>query len=101
MPPGGGRPRRPDWDDSALLDALRSRSPQKQRQRVHIIGENDDSLAAQTGGYAGDTDAVVLQASLARPAKPRSAGSAHPKPTVVARKRRKETARQRQRRRAM
>ena len=101
MPPGGGRPRRPDWDDSARLDALRSRSPQKQRQRVHIIGENDDSLAAQTGGYAGDTDAVVLQASLARPAKPRSAGSAHPKPTVVARKRRKETARQRQRRRAM
>ena len=101
MPPGGGRPRRPDWDDSARLDALRSRSPQKQRQRVHIIGENDDSLAAQTGGYAGDTDAVVLQASLARPAKPRSAGSAQPKPTVVARKRRKETARQRQRRRAM
>ena len=101
QPPGGGRPRRPDWDDSARLDALRSRSPQKQRQRVHIIGENDDSLAAQTGGYAGDTDAVVLQASLARPAKPRSAGSAQPKPTVVARKRRKETARQRQRRRAM
>ena len=49
-PGGQRRPGRPDWDDSARLDALRSRSPQKQRQKVHIIGENDDSLAAQTGG---------------------------------------------------
>jgi translation initiation factor IF-2 len=101
QPPAGGRPRRPDWDDSAKLEALRSRSPQKQRQRVHIIGENDDSLAAQTGGFAGEHDAVVLQASLARPAKPRSAATAQRKPTAVARKRRKETTRQRQRRRAM
>ena len=101
QPPAGGRPRRPDWDDSARLDALRSRSPQKQRQRVHIIGENDDSLAAQTGGFAGEHDAVVLQASLARPAKPRSAATPQRKPTAVARKRRKETTRQRQRRRAM
>ena len=44
-PGGQRRPGRPDWDDSARLDALRSRSPQKQRQKVHIIGENDDSLA--------------------------------------------------------
>ncbi|MEY4430636.1 MAG: Translation initiation factor [Cyanobacteriota bacterium] len=99
--PAPGRARRPDWDDSAKLEALRSRSPQKQRQKVHIIGENDDALTAETGGFAGEQDAMVLQASLARPAKPRSAASAQPKPTVVARKRKKETTRQRQRRRAM
>ncbi|WP_398317760.1 translation initiation factor IF-2 [Vulcanococcus sp.] len=99
--PAPGRARRPDWDDSAKLEALRSRSPQKQRQKVHIIGENDDALTAETGGFAGEQDAIVLQASLARPAKPRSAASAQPKPTVVARKRKKETTRQRQRRRAM
>lgn len=101
QPPAGGRPRRPDWDDSAKLEALRSRSPQKQRQKVHIIGENDDALTAETGGYAGEQDAVVLQASLARPAKPRTAPTAQRKPTAVARKRKKETTRQRQRRRAM
>jgi translation initiation factor IF-2 len=101
QPPAGGRPRRPDWDDSAKLEALRSRSPQKQRQKVHIIGENDDALTAETGGYAGEQEAVVLQASLARPAKPRSAATAQRKPTAVARKRKKETTRQRQRRRAM
>ena len=101
QPPAGGRPRRPDWDDSAKLEALRSRSPQKQRQKVHIIGENDDALTAETGGYAGEQEAIVLQASLARPAKPRAVAAAQPKPTVVARKRRKETTRQRQRRRAM
>ena len=101
QPPAGGRPRRPDWDDSAKLEALRSRSPQKQRTKVHIIGENDDTLTDATGGYAGEQEAVVLQASLARPAKPRGAGGAQPKPTVVSRKRKKETTRQRQRRRAM
>ena len=101
QPPAGGRPRRPDWDDSAKLEALRSRSPQKQRQKVHIIGENDDALTAETGGYAGEQEAVVLQASLARPAKPRAAATAQRKPTAVARKRKKETTRQRQRRRAM
>ncbi|QCH14719.1 translation initiation factor IF-2 [Synechococcus sp. CB0101] len=101
QPPAGGRPRRPDWDDSAKLEALRSRSPQKQRQKVHIIGENDDALTAETGGFAGEQEAVVLQASLARPAKPRSAATAQRKPTAVARKRKKETTRQRQRRRAM
>ena len=102
--PGAGgqrRPGRPDWDDSAKLEALRSRSPQKQRQKVHIIGENDDALAAQTGGYAGEQQALVLSASLARPAKPKSQQRTTPKPIAAVRKRRKETARQRQRRRAM
>ena len=91
----------PDWDDSARLDALRSRSPQKQRQKVHIIGENDDSLAAQTGGFAGEQENMVLSASLARPAKPKSQQRTAPKPVAAMRKRKKETARQRQRRRAM
>ncbi|MCX5953055.1 MAG: translation initiation factor IF-2 [Cyanobacteria bacterium] len=95
------RARRPDWDDSAKLEALRSRSPQKQRQKVHIIGENDDALTAETGGFAGEQEALVLQASLARPAKPRSSAAAALKPTVAVRKRKKETTRQRQRRRAM
>ena len=104
-PPVAGTPatraRRPDWDDSAKLEALRSRSPQKQRQKVHIIGENDDALTAETGGFAGEQEALVLQASLARPAKPRSSAAAAIKPTVAVRKRKKETTRQRQRRRAM
>ncbi len=100
-PGGQRRPGRPDWDDSARLDALRSRSPQKQRQKVHIIGENDDSLAAQTGGFAGGQENMVLSASLARPAKPKSQQRTAPKPVAAMRKRKKETARQRQRRRAM
>ena len=96
-----GRARRPDWDDSAKLEALRSRTPQKQRQKVHIIGENDDALTAETGGFAGEQEALVLQASLARPSKPRGLASQAQKPTVAVRKRKKETTRQRQRRRAM
>ena len=100
QPAGPTRARRPDWDDSAKLEALRSRTPQKQRQKVHIIGENDDALTAETGGFAGEQEAMVLQASLARPAKPRGA-AAPPKPSVAVRKRKKETTRQRQRRRAM
>ncbi len=100
-PTGPARARRPDWDDSAKLEALRSRTPQKQRQKVHIIGENDDALTAETSGYAGEHDAVVLQASLARPAKPRASQPSGTKPTVAVRKRKKETTRQRQRRRAM
>ncbi|MFN9622982.1 MAG: translation initiation factor IF-2, partial [Cyanobacteriota bacterium] len=100
QPAGPARARRPDWDDSAKLEALRSRTPQKQRQKVHIIGENDDALTAETGGYAGEQEAMVLQASLARPAKPRATPAA-PKPSVAVRKRKKETTRQRQRRRAM
>ena len=96
------RARRPEWDDTAKLEALRSKSPQKQRQKVHIIGDNDDALTAETGGYAGEQEALILQASLARPAKPR-ARQATPgaKPVVAMRKRKKETTRQRQRRRAM
>jgi len=98
---GPSRARRPDWDDSAKLEALRSRTPQKQRQKVHIIGENDDALTTETSGYAGEQEAVVLQASLARPSKPRSSPAAAAKPSVAVRKRKKETTRQRQRRRAM
>ena len=100
-PGGQRRPGRPDWDDSAKLEALRSRSPQKQRQKVHIIGENDDALTAETGGFAGEQQAMVLSASLARPAKPKSQQRTAAKPIAAVRKRRKETARQRQRRRAM
>jgi translation initiation factor IF-2 len=99
---GPGRARRPEWDDSAKLEALRSKSPQKQRQKVHIIGENDDALTAETGGFAGEHEAMVLQASLARPAKPRTRPTTPgAKPVVAMRKRKKETTRQRQRRRAM
>ncbi len=101
---GSGAPRRPgkpDWDDSAKLEALRSKSPQKQRQKVHIIGENDDALTAETGGYAGEQQAVVLSASLARPSKPKSKQKTATKPVAAMRKRQKETTRQRQRRRAM
>ncbi|PZV03544.1 MAG: translation initiation factor IF-2, partial [Cyanobium sp.] len=96
------RARRPEWDDTAKLEALRSKSPQKQRQKVHIIGDNDDALTAETGGYAGEQEALILQASLARPAKPRTRQAAPgAKPVVAMRKRKKETTRQRQRRRAM
>ena len=101
QPPGSTKARRPDWDDSAKLEALRSRSPQKQRQKVHIIGENDDALTAETGGFAGEQEALVLQASLARPMKPKRGPVPAAKPTAAMRKRKKETTRQRQRRRAM
>ena len=53
-----------DWDDSAKLEALRSKNPQKQRQKVHIIGENDDSLTSETSGYSGEKISI-LSASLA------------------------------------
>ncbi len=105
--PGAGgagsprRPGRPDWDDSAKLEALRSKSPQKQRQKVHIIGENDDALTTQTSGFAGEKQALVLSASLARPSKPKSQQKSAAKPIAAMRKRKKETTRQRQRRRAM
>ena len=101
-PPGAPRrPGRPEWDDSAKLEALRNKSPQKQRQKVHIIGENDDALTAETGGYAGEQQAIVLSASLARPSKPKSKQKTAAKPVAAMRKRKKETTRQRQRRRAM
>jgi translation initiation factor IF-2 len=104
--PGGAaaapkRTGRPDWDDSAKLDALRNKSPQKQRQKVHIIGENDDALTAETSGFAGEQQAVVLSASLARPSKPKSGKRNNGKPLTALKKRKKETTRQRQRRRAM
>ena len=92
---------RPDWDDSAKLDALRNKSPQKQRQKVHIIGENDDALTAERGGFAGEQQAVVLSASLARPSKPKVGKRNNGKPLTALKKRKKETTRQRQRRRAM
>ncbi len=95
------RPGRPDWDDSAKLEALRNKSPQKQRQKVHIIGENDDALTTETSGFAGEQQAVVLSASLARPSKPKSSHKSGKKPVAAMRKRKKETARQRQRRRSM
>ena len=44
---------------------------------------------------------MVLSASLARPAKPKSQQRSAPKPVAAIRKRKKETTRQRQRRRAM
>ncbi len=105
-PPSGGpgsprKPGRPDWDDSAKLEALRNKSPQKQRQKVHIIGENDDALTAETSGYAGEQQAVILSASLARPSKPKANKKSSAKPIAAMRKRKKETTRQRQRRRAM
>jgi len=103
-PGGAAAPRRtgrPDWDDSAKLDALRNKSPQKQRQKVHIIGENDDALTAETSGFAGEQQAVVLSASLARPSKPKSGRKNNGKPLTALKKRKKETTRQRQRRRAM
>ena len=59
--PGGS-----DWDDSAKLEALRNKNPHKQRQKVHIIGENDDSLTSETSGYSGEKISI-LSASLARP----------------------------------
>ena len=62
------KPGRSDWDDSAKLEALRNKNPQKQRQKVHIIGENDDSLTSETSGYSGEK-VSILSASLARPKK--------------------------------
>ncbi len=100
---GAPRKRKSDWDDAAKLEALRNKSPQKQRQKVHIIGENDDALTTETSGFAGGQQAVILSASLARPAVPKSKATKRTtsKPTGALRKRKKESTRQRQRRRAM
>ena len=83
------------------MDQLRrgGGSASKQRTKVHIIGDNDDVVTAGEG-FAGEGAAAVLSASLARPSvKPEIAAA---KVAATARKRRKpkETARQRQRRRA-
>ena len=89
-----------DWDDSAKLEALRNKNPQKQRQKVHIIGENDDSLTSETSGYSGEK-VSILSASLARPKKEKSDGSKLQKAARQFKKKKKETTRQRQKRRAM
>ncbi len=94
------KPGRTDWDDSAKLEALRNKNPQKQRQKVHIIGENDDSLTSETSGYSGEKISI-LSASLARPKKEKSEESKSQKSTKQFKKKKKETTRQRQKRRAM
>ncbi len=95
------RPGRTDWDDSAKLEALRNKSPQKQRQKVHIIGENDDSLTTETSGFAGEQKNTILSASLARPKKVKSENEKSQKPSNKLKKKKKESTRQRQKRRAM
>ncbi len=94
------KPGRTDWDDSAKLEALRNKNPQKQRQKVHIIGENDDSLTSETSGYSGEK-VSILSASLARPKKEKSEDIKSQKPSRQFKKKKKETTRQRQKRRAM
>ncbi len=89
-----------DWDDSAKLEALRSKNTQKQRQKVHIIGENDDSLTSETSGYSGEKTSI-LSASLARPKKEKADESKSQKTIKQFKKKKKETTRQRQKRRAM
>ncbi len=89
-----------DWDDSAKLEALRSKNTQKQRQKVHIIGENDDSLTSETSGYSGEKISI-LSASLARPKKTKSDESKSQNTIKQFKKKKKETTRQRQKRRAM
>jgi translation initiation factor IF-2 len=94
------KPGKADWDDSAKLEALRNKNPQKQRQKVHIIGENDDSLTSETSGYSGEKISI-LSASLARPKKEKSDETKSQKSTKQLKKKKKETTRQRQKRRAM
>ncbi len=94
------KPGKTDWDDSAKLEALRSKNPQKQRQKVHIIGENDDSLTSETSGYSGEKISI-LSASLARPKKEKSEETKSQKSIKQFKKKKKETTRQRQKRRAL
>ncbi len=94
------KPGKTDWDDSAKLEALRSKNPQKQRQKVHIIGENDDSLTSEISGYSGEKISI-LSASLARPKKEKSDENKSQKTIKQFKKKKKETTRQRQKRRAM
>ena len=94
------KPGRSDWDDSAKLEALRNKNPHKQRQKVHIIGENEDSLTSETSGYSGEKISI-LSASLARPKKEKSDESKSQKSIKQFKKKKKETTRQRQKRRAM
>ena len=83
------KPGKTDWDDSAKLEALRSKNPQKQRQKVHIIGENDDSLTSETSGYSGEKISI-LSASLARPKKEKSDQSQNPKISKQLKKKKKK-----------
>ncbi|WP_288260102.1 translation initiation factor IF-2 [uncultured Prochlorococcus sp.] len=94
------KPGKTDWDDSAKLEALRSKNTQKQRQKVHIIGENDDSLTSETSGYSGEKISI-LSASLARPKKEKSEETKSHKAIKQFKKKKKETTRQRQKRRAL
>ena len=94
------KPAKTDWDDSAKLEALRNKNPQKQRQKVHIIGENDDTLTSETSGYSGEKISI-LSASLARPKKEKSDEPKSQKSIKQFKKKKKETTRQRQKRRAM
>ena len=94
------KPGRTDWDDSAKLEALRNKNPQKQRQKVHIIGENDESLTSETSGYSGEKISI-LSASLARPKKEKTDEPKSKKSLKQFKKKKKETTRQRQKRRAM
>ncbi len=94
------KPGKTDWDDSAKLEALRNKNPQKQRQKVHIIGENDDSLTSETSGYSGEKISI-LSASLARPKREKSDETKSQKSIKQFKKKKKETTRQRQKRRAM
>ena len=94
------KPGKSDWDDSAKLEALRNKNPQKQRQKVHIIGENDESLTSETSGYSGEKISI-LSASLARPKKVNSDETKPPKASKQFKKKKKETTRQRQKRRAL
>ena len=84
------KPGKSDWDDSAKLEALRSKNPQKQRQKVHIIGDNDDSLTSETSGYSGEKISI-LSASLARPKKEKSDESKSQKTVKQFKKKKKET----------
>ena len=83
------------------LDALRNKNPHKQRQKVHIIGENDDSLTTETSGFAGEQKNTILSASLARPTKVNPNNEKNQKTAKQFKKKKKETTRQRQKRRAM
>ncbi len=94
------KPGKTDWDDTAKLEALRNKNPQKQRQKVHIIGENDDSLTSETSGYSGEKISI-LSASLARPKKEKSDEPKSQKSIKQFKKKKKETTRQRQKRRAL
>ncbi|OOV34013.1 translation initiation factor IF-2, partial [Candidatus Synechococcus spongiarum] len=97
----GGRPRRHDWDDSARLEQLRrGGDASKQRTKIHIIGIHDEDVNAGEG-FASEGTAAVLSASLARPSGKPQGTTEQPAIKVRRRKKTKETARQRQRRRAV